>query len=392
MPSRPERRVARRVLVLRAGSGAANNLIRSLKAGDGTLHIVGCHDDRFVLAKSSADRNHLLPDFSQRSFPSALRQLIAVEQVEVVIPTSHVDVLRISSLRGSLGCATFLPRHSVIQRCQDKYALTVFLRGRGVPAPLTYPVRSLRDIDALFRRFASRSRLWCRIRKGTGSFGAIPVTSPAQARSWIRYFQEMRGVPPGSFTLSEYLPGRDFCVQCLWRSGELLLVKMAERMLYLDSGSPSGVSSTPALARTAYEPIVIEACTKAIRSLDRRASGVYFVDVKESAQGAPCITEINAGRFATITNIHDLAGNHNMAAVFVRLALGERVTAAGARDFARDYYLVRSVDTLPAVMHADRFLDRVRDTRDQEVLPGPRKAGGVILPAPRQRGVRGRVP
>ena len=181
-------------------------------------------------------------------------------------------------------------------------------------------------------------------------------------RSWIAYWEEMRAVPPGSFTLSEYLPGRDFCVQCLWDKGTLVLAKMAERLTYLDSGSPSGVSSTPALAKTAFVPRVVKVCKRAIRALDAKASGVFFIDIKESGDGQPCITEINAGRFATITNIHDLAGKHNMAVTFVRLALGERIRIRKASDYARGYYLVRSVDTMPAVIRGDELLEGIKGT------------------------------
>jgi len=351
-----------RLLILRAGSGAGNNLIRSLKAGDPALAIVGCHEDRFVLKKSLADRNYLVPPPSQRGFGQALREIIDTERIDLLIPTDDASVRTISGLRGRIPCRTFLPRKGVIERCQDKYRLTTFLRGRRIPAPLTYPISDLDDVEKLFRRFPSRSRLWCRIRKGSGSFGAIPVRNPEQVRSWIRYWQTMRGVPARSFTLSEYLPGRDFCVQCLWKSGVLVLTKMAERLVYVDTGSPSGVSSTPALARTALEPHVVEICAHAIRALDAKASGIYFLDIKEAADGAPCITEINAGRFATITNIHDLTGKHNMAATFVRLALDQPVSLREAFDFAEDYYLVRSLDTLPAVMHADAFFEGVLRT------------------------------
>ena len=173
---------------------------------------------------------------------------------------------------------------------------------------MTYPITDSAKIEALFGRFRPRTQLWCRNRSGSGSYGAIPVKSPEQARSWIAYWEQMRAVPPGSFTLSEYLPGRDFCVQCLWDKGTLVLAKMAERITYLYTGSPSGVSSTPALAKTAYEPRIVRVCEKAIRALDAKASGVFFVDIKESDDERPCITEINAGRFATITNIHDLVG------------------------------------------------------------------------------------
>jgi carbamoyl-phosphate synthase large subunit len=187
------------------------------------------------------------------------------------------------------------------------------------------------------------------------------VKTPAQARSWIRYWEHMRGVPRGSFTLSEYLPGRDFCVQCLWRNGTLVLVKMAERITYLDNGSPSGVSSMPAVVRTAFEPAVIKVCSKAIRALDANATGVFFVDVKESEDGEPCITEINAGRFATMTNLHDLVGRHNMAVTYVRLGMGKRVNIRNAYDFADSYYMVRSVDTLPAIFRGEELFKGLKE-------------------------------
>lgn len=347
-----------RVLVLEAGSAPSSNLIRSLQAGDPSLTIIGCNTSRFVLKKSAAERNYVLP-LSTGALAAALRSIIQAERIDLVIPTNDGDVARLVRLRGKLGCRTFLPSRRLIERCHDKYALTVFLRQRGIPVPKTYPIEDPSRIDRIFRRFGARSKLWCRIRAGSGSYGAIPVRSPDQVRGWMAFWEGMRAVPRGSFTLSEYLPGRDYSVQCLWHRGRLVLAKMAERITYLNTGSPSGRSSMPALAKTVHDPYVIDVCARAIRALDARASGVFFVDLKESEQGDPCITEINAGRFATMTNIHDLAGKHNMAVTYVRLALGKKVTIPHAYDYAEGFYLVRSVDTLPAVLRKDELFEDV---------------------------------
>ena len=349
-----------RVLVLEAGSAAGNNLIRSLRAGDPSLVIVGCHESRFFLKKSPAEHNYLLP-LSTAAYGAALRRIVRAERIDLLIPTSDADVLRLARLRDKLYCRTLLPSTALIERCQDKYGLTTFLRRRGIPAPLTYPIAAPKDVDRVFGRFKGHAKLWCRIRSGSGSLGAVPVRTPEQVRGWIAYWHAMRAVPAGAFTLSEYLPGRDFCVQCLWDRGSLVLAKMAERITYLNTGSPSGVSSMPALAKTVLYPNVIDVCVKAIRALDARASGVFFVDLKESESGEPCITEINAGRFATMTNIHDLTGRHNMAATYVRLALGEKIEIPGAVDFADGFYLVRSVDTLPAVVREDELFEGIAE-------------------------------
>jgi carbamoyl-phosphate synthase large subunit len=356
--------MARRLLVPSAGSGPSNNLIRSLKAGDPSCRIVGCHDDRFVVRKSLADRNYLVPPPHKREFAGALCRIIETEKVDLVIPNSEADVTIISDLRERLPCRTFLPRRAVIRRCQDKYELTAFLRRAGLPVPLTCRVTNLKGIEDLFRRLAPRSPLWCRIRRGSGSMGAIAVKTPGQARSWIKYWQEMRATPAGSFTLSEYLPGRDFCVQGVWKDGKLVLAKMHERLSYYVAGSsPSGVSSTAGLAKMIFEPQLLAVCTNAVRALDAKACGAFFVDLKENAKGRACITEINAGRFANVSAIHDVAGRQNMALTCVRLALGERVTIRRTGK-GEEHYVLRDLDTLPAVFRPGELFDGIADARE----------------------------
>ncbi|MEO7726785.1 MAG: hypothetical protein ABIS45_05985 [Burkholderiales bacterium] len=356
--------MAGRLLILKAGFASNNNLIRSLMAGDSSLHIVGCHEDQFILKKSCAARNYLIPASAESELPHVLNRIIKNECIDLVIPNSDADVGTISSLRDALSCRVFLPRKEIIKLCQDKYALTTFLRRRGIPVPLTYRVNNLKQIDKLFFRFTLPDRLWCRIRKGTGSWGAIPVTSPEQARSWIKYWQEMRAIPPGSFTLSEYLPGRDFCFQGLWRKGKLILAKTHERLSYhVTGGNPSGTSSTAAVARMVFAPRVAEVCVKAIRALDRAASGVFFVDLKENVYGEPCVTEINAGRFANVPTIHDAAGKYNMAITYVRLALGKRVKSHGVCRFRDTCYVLRDIDMLPRVIRARELSQGFEDAR-----------------------------
>jgi carbamoyl-phosphate synthase large subunit len=355
--------MTRRLLVLGAGTGASNNLIGSLRAGDPTLYIVGCHADRFVLKKSTADRNYLVLATEHWDFLASLRRVVLAEGIELVIPNSDADVRAVARRRGWCPSRLFLPRASVISRCQDKYVLSVFLRRHGVPAPRTWPIRRLSDVDRVFRHVGPRQRLWCRIRTGGGSRGAIPVVRAEQARSWIAYWRDMRGVATEAFTLSEYLPGRDFAAQGLWRDGELLLLKVCERLSYFGGGSqPSGTSSTPALGKLVADPRVTDICAAALRALDRRASGVFSVDLKEDAGGQPCVTEINAGRFCMITPIFDRTGTRNMALTYLQLAYGEPVTPGGD-DPDQDYYLVRDLDTTPGIFREDALFDDIRDAR-----------------------------
>lgn len=353
-----------RILVTSAGSGATNNLVRSLEAGDPSFQVVGCHDDRFVLRNSTATANVLLPPPDTRAHAGALAAAVRRHRIDLVMPSGERDVFVIARVRRRLPCRTFLPGPSVLARCRDKYALARHLEAHGVPVAATHLVTSTRRVPDLVRRLGRRRTLWCRIRTGAGSMGATPVRTAAQARGWIRYWQEMRGVPPSEFTLSEYLPGRDYACQSLWADGRPVLVKTAERLSYFDGWSrPSGVSSVAALARTVVEPRVADVSIRAVRSLGPRVSGAFSVDLKENAGGEPCVTEINAGRFITMLNLFDLTGKHNMAATYVRLALGEPVDIAEPYDAVEDHYLVRDVDRAPGVFHADELFEGLEDGR-----------------------------
>jgi len=355
--------VSARLLVSGAGTAAAQNLVRSLRAGDRSLRIVGCHSDRFVLAKATTERRYLMPALTDRGFLGALRRVVRREKVDLLIPTTDAEVAAFSRLRARIPCRLFLPRRRVIELCQDKYRLNSFLRSRSIPVPLTYPVTGLDTIGGIFARLPARSLVWCRIRSGSSAMGALPVRRAEQARSWIEYWRDMRRTPATAFTLAEYLPGRDLSCQAVWKEGTLILSKTAERLSYfVGGGSPSGISSVSHLAKTVFEPRVVETCTRAIRTIDPRASGTFNVDLRENARGVPCITEINAGRCASGINIFD-RGQHNLALTFVRVALGEPVQLREAYDAAEGYYAVRDLDTPTGVFHADELFDRIVDAR-----------------------------
>ena len=354
-----------RVLVLSAGNGAASNLIRSLQAGH--VDVTGAHWDRFVLKKSPAARNFLLPATDDAGFVPALAHLLSSEDIALVLPGHDDDAPVLSQSRDALDGRVFMPAPHVIDLCQDKYRATQALRARGVPSPRTEPIHDLDDVERIFAAFGRPERLWCRIRVGSGSRGAIPVIRPGQARAWIEYWAEMRGVPVNTFTLSEYLPGRDFSAHSLWRDGRPLLTKTCERLSYfVAGGSPSGTSSVSALSKTGQHPEVAAVCVAAVRAIDPRATGVFNFDLKENAAGVPCVTEINAGRFSSGPGLFDLAGKHHMSAVYLRLALGEPIELADEYDAADDVYALRDLDTEPGLFHADQLFEGIEDAREEE--------------------------
>ena len=145
--------------------------------------------------------------------------------------------------------------------------------------------------------------------------------------------------------VSEFLPGREFAFQSLWRNGRLITSAARERLEYVFGHlMPSGQSSSPSVARTIHRDDVNELASAAILAADPRATGVFCVDLKEDESGRPLITEINAGRFFTTSNFLAEAGA-NMPYEYVRLARGEDVDGLAPYDAVEEgLYWVRMID------------------------------------------------
>lgn len=348
------------ILLLGAGTGAGNSVIRSFREDYSGLVVIGAHGDRFTLRNSKAHRNYLVPLAGDPRFADALRAIIERERIGLVMPTTDTDVSVVSELRDVLPCRTFLPSKSVIERCQEPSELSLFLRAHDVPAAVTVPVRHLASLDRIFARFETSARLWCRPGNGALSGAAAPVDSPEDARAWIGYWERVHGVPAANFTLSEHLPGRDFACQSLWKDGQLVLVKTVERLARPGAGTPAGsAASIGALVKAVNEPWLVETCARAVHALDPRASGAFSINLKENGAGVPCVTEVHAGRFFTMLTVFDFTGRHNMSATYVRLALDEPVKPEGLYDVVEDCYLIRGTDTLPAVFCSEQLSEGI---------------------------------
>jgi hypothetical protein len=127
---------------------------------------------------------------------------------------------------------------------------------------------------------------------------------------------------------------------------------------YFAAGNnPSGVFSLSCLAKTVVADEALRTALDAVHALERRPAGAFSVELKETADGVPAITEINAGRFpAGITALLAI-GEDNMVGLFAAAAVGNPATAAEPLGSATEYYLVRDIDSEPRVFSAAELLE-----------------------------------
>lgn len=345
-----------KVLITGAGGANGNNLMESLRRSPLDLSLFGTNAQAPFLAKSIADDNALVPAASDPRYTEAMSEVIRREGIDLMIASNDKEVTRVSADRDQFPCRVLLPPADVVDLCQDKHALFLRLTEHGIPMARSIPLGSHADIAPAFKALAGTGdRFWVRLRRGVGSLAATWVRTPEQASAWISLWEDMRGLDVKNFTISEFLPGRDYAFQSVWFEGRLVVAKLCERLSYFWGHTRlSGMSSTPQVARTLRDEATLETIFKSIRCVSDAPHGIFCMDLKGDAERMN-VTEINIGRFCMITPIFDLTGKINTAEAYVRLALGEHVEHPEPVDIEEDMYLIRELDTPPMVVAGSEF-------------------------------------
>jgi hypothetical protein len=186
----------------------------------------------------------------------------------------------------------------MVAACQDKLECARLL---GDLAPESWP-RGLSNWDG--------TPVWIRARSGAGSFAATKIENVQDEIAWRRVWSGR--VKWEDFMLSEYLPGEDRSYTGVWWKGEPVASACRVRVEYADTRTPSGQCSSPRIAKLDSRPETFDVAEKAIRRVSDATGtiphGVFYVDMREAADGRLLVTEINAGRFNTTQNFYAEAG------------------------------------------------------------------------------------
>jgi glutathione synthase/RimK-type ligase-like ATP-grasp enzyme len=342
-----------RVLVTGSGGLAGVNFVRALRASSRGYYIVGTDYNKYHILYPDVDARYLTPKHSDRAFIPRVAEIATKEKAEFLHPQPSSEAYVISSKREKVPCKVFLPKASVMRVGQDKLLSEKRLKARGIPVAKTMPIGSKADIRAAFSRLGSP--LWARARHGAGGRLSLLCADALEARLWIELWVKRGGVGYDEFIIQEYLPGRNVAWDSIWKDGKLVTSYSRERLEYpFKHISPSGITGTPSVSRTIHDPRLNEVCQRAVKALDPNPNGAYSVDVKESADGAPCITEVDSGKFhSTMPLWGYVAVKHlgmpeyaNLADLYVRLGMDEEVRDAPPKTdlLPEGYYLLRDMD------------------------------------------------
>lgn len=342
----------KRILITSAGGSASVGFTRSLRKVTKRYYLVGVDADKYGLQLAETDARYLVPRASDPNYIPLLKQIVREYRIDFIHAQADPEVYAISKHRDELGAKVFLPAHESIEICQDKMLSYHKWNEAGLAVPETILIRTESDLRGAFDRISPP--IWIRATKGAAGKQSLPATNFELAREWINFWAGW-----GTFTASKYLAGvagperTSVTWQSIWKHGQLVVAQGRERLswAYADR-APSGITGLTRVGRTVTREDVDEIARRAVLAIDRDPHGIFAVDLTEDAEGVPCPTEINIGRFFT-TSQFLAEGGLNMAEIYVNLGLGEPAhpPPTPVNPLPEGLCWIRSMDSEPALVH-----------------------------------------
>jgi biotin carboxylase len=336
----------KRIIITGSGGPAGINFINSLRDAPEKMHLIGTDINKFHLEWPNVDERYLIPRFDEPNYIEKLNELIEKTKAEMVHPQPDGEVRVISENREKINAITFLPDKKTIRICQDKFECGKIWKRAGLHTFESILIENEEDLIKAENTFGYP--YWLRATVGFSSRGSTPVENMEVAKAWLNYWKA-RNVG-WKFVAQEYLPGKNIAFQSLWKDGEIVVSQARERLEYIYPNlAPSGVTNTPVVAVTINREDVNNIATEAILSIDKNATGIFCVDLKEDKNGVPIPTEINAGRFFTTSYFFTKAGI-NMPYYYVKLAYKEKIPNLPKYNaLPEGLYWIRHIDA-PAIL------------------------------------------
>jgi len=313
----------KRILVGGAGGAPSLNFIRSLRDSKEKFYLIGVTCNKYDLCKSIGlvDRYFLVPPAKdEQDYVPVVKQIIKETRPDFFHAQNDEEVFVVSKYRDEWGVSTFLPRHEVVEICQDKFKSAEAWKDAGMKVPKTYMINSEKDLKDAFRKI--KGKVW--VRAISGAFGkwSLPTDNFNFARHWINYYKGW-----GNFSVAEYLSPDSITWLSIWKNGQLLVAQGRKR-LYWEFGnrSVSGVTGITGTGVTVSDSKLDKLAIKAIQAIDDCPHGIYGVDLTYDRDGAANPTEINIGRFFTTHQFFTEAGL-NMPYIYIKAAFGEKLPA-----------------------------------------------------------------
>ncbi|MEW6600582.1 MAG: carboxylate--amine ligase [Nitrospirota bacterium] len=300
-----------------AGGAPSNNFIRSLRESKRHDYLIGASSVPSDLLLADTDEKYVVPYATAPEYPEAILKLLYKASPDFLHVQNDYELLAVSRLRDkilALGVKLYIPSHTAVENCVDKFKSYEIWQRSGVKVPATVLLKSPADLNSAFDKFGPK--VWIRAVKGAAGRGALPTDSFEFASIWIDRYKGW-----GEFVAAECLTSRTITWLSIWYEGELVVAQTRRRRSWnFGDRTLSGVTGITGVGETCSDSLVDQIAQEAIQVIEPKPHGIFGVDMTYDLNGLPNPTEINIGRFFTTHYFFTKAGL-NMPEIYCDIAL-----------------------------------------------------------------------
>lgn len=338
-----------KIAITGACAVSARNVLRSLKMSNKFREATFIGWDMagllYGMYSNEFDRIYKVPSVNDPAYRAVINSILEKERPDAVMVIPEVEVLYWSEksfpvrymVPPAAFCELAISKRKLFGLLNDKDLIPqsfdisreeVF--NKNYIPPLSFPMW-IRDASA-------------GTASGKGSFKANNIE---ELRAWVIINSGI-----DNFQVSEFLPGGNYGVLCLFENGELKKIAVAERLEYIMAKvAVSGITGNTSKGRFLNSELIKERALSAINAVCKKTNtvmnGLVVVDMKSDSMGIPKVTEINI-RYVAYNSCLASAG-FNMAEYHMLCTLGrsEEIGESRETSFPENNMFLRDVDGLP---------------------------------------------
>jgi len=342
------------ILLTGIGGVTPQSIAKSLRITEEKYKIVGVDANKYangLFMYDLIDESYLVPKINNDNYFDVINKIIKKESIDLVIVSPDEEVEVVSKYRNKINTKLILPPDELVQIITNKQKTADYLSEINF-TPQSLIINNKDDLKKASEELGIP--FWIREYKGTSGIGSLKVDSIKKAIFWIDLNNGW-----GNFMAAEYLPGKNFGFQCIYKDGELITSATQDRMGYVMSKvSPSGITGNASIGKFVAREDVNEIGEKAINyicdKLEIKPHGMMTIDMKEDKNGVPKITEINPRHIAT-TYCFSKAGA-NFSELMVKIGLDLPIGNIEKYNLAKtDHYFLRAVDAEPVIVTEEQL-------------------------------------
>jgi carbamoyl-phosphate synthase large subunit len=150
------------ILVSAAGAPGTAALLRGLREnGERDVRLVGTDMGERAIGRHLADAFHVVPPGADPSFADAIKDVVAKENVDVVLPQSSHDLQALAEVRDDFPVPVLVSSPDTIHRSNDKAETYALLQRIGVKGPDFRRVRGAGEVAAAAAELGYPDRAVC---------------------------------------------------------------------------------------------------------------------------------------------------------------------------------------------------------------------------------------